>query len=1001
MKQPLKLQVFAMSVPLALVSRRHTCGTFLIAAALCAASLYAADSPLQLQISNETAPPGGWAQIKIYATKPSLIASGSISISLDPTVFGAPTDVSVFSANGDAAGLGSFSGSLLVDFGSSQPLSGGIGQLLGLPILVATIPILPTAVVGTKVALTATTHAAGNAQLPWLDANGNPVTILPGSLTVGGKLSIEKIVPGGSYLPTGTEIRVLGAGFGTSTGLRAEGVAISQVSWISSQEMRFRLLAPAELTGKKIVVQDPESAETVFFSSLRPTEVQGQSGFLGLIPSPSFPLQTWSGTITDRAPPRGDLLVIRNPNLLPVDVPVELNNELSRLHQYSSYHLASGGIAFVQVSSLTSFALTPSAPIQALKVSPLSPPQPLTPSSFSVPTQVSIDPTALSFAWQIGTPLPEPKTFKIDSTVFTIVAVPQDAPWLSATSSSASVNPTGLSAGIYRTTITLTTNYLLTPPIQMPVSLFVSDQPVPAISAAPAKLDFAGTPKGSPPPAQTIAIAGLADFTVRVDQGIFPAYGNWLKVTPSSGTGPTKLTVSVDPTNVAVYGASGTIFVYGPRNTISIPVTLSMSGFTASPTSLIFSVQTGSQPQSGLVAASTNAPTYTATPSTPWLRTSISNSGVTVTADPSGLFAGTYTGKITLSAPDMPSADVPVTLVLWDTPPTIKVTPSALTFTYPVGGPLPPPRTVTIDSGGTPVSFSFGSPPNSPLITPYQFSYTASPGVNPSLLGVSTTSFTVVGPGNTITVPVTVVKTASVTIPPMIGSITNAASQIVGTISPGEIIAIHGYAVGPPQTTFFTLDPSGKIATNYNGTQVLFDGQPAPIIYASPSQVNVIVPYEVNGKTSTKIEVAYNGIKSQAWGVQIMPSNPAIFTLDGTGVGRAAALNQDNSVNDPSNPAPRGTIVQIYATGEGQTLPAGVTGSITHSTGIMPVLQVKATVDGKIAVVQWAGETPESVTGLLAANVVLPFEVTPGPAVPVTLTIGDQTSVIGTTIAVK
>ena len=132
-----------------------------------------------------------------------------------------------------------------------------------------------------------------------------------------------------------------------------------------------------------------------------------------------------------------------------------------------------------------------------------------------------------------------------------------------------------------------------------------------------------------------------------------------------------------------------------------------------------------------------------------------------------------------------------------------------------------------------------------------------------------------------------------------------------------------------------------------------------------------------------------------------MPSNPAIFTLDGTGVGRAAALNQDNSVNDPSNPAPRGTIVQIYATGEGQTLPAGVTGSITHSTGIMPVLQVKATVDGKIAVVQWAGETPESVTGLLAANVVLPFDVTPGPAVPVTLTIGDQTSVIGTTIAVK
>ncbi|HSP68014.1 MAG TPA: hypothetical protein VLN48_09820, partial [Bryobacteraceae bacterium] len=227
------------------------------------------------------------------------------------------------------------------------------------------------------------------------------------------------------------------------------------------------------------------------------------------------------------------------------------------------------------------------------------------------------------------------------------------------------------------------------------------------------------------------------------------------------------------------------------------------------------------------------------------------------------------------------------------------------------------------------------------------------------------------------------------------------ASQIVGTVSPGEIIAIHGYAVGPPQTTFFTLDPAGKIATNYNGTQVLFDGKPAPILYASPNQVNAIVPYEVTAQASTKIEIAYNGIKSQAWGVPILPSNPAIFTLDGTGVGRAAALNQDNTVNDPSNPAPRGTIVQIYATGEGQTLPAGITGSITHSVGIIPALQVTATVDGKSAVVQWAGETPESVTGLLAVNVVLPFDVTPGPAVPVTLTIGDRTSAAGTTIAVN
>jgi uncharacterized protein (TIGR03437 family) len=999
-----QLQILARKARRYCVSYRHSRGTFLIAALLFSAGLSAADTPLQLQISNETAPPAGWAQIKVFATKPSLIGAGSVSISLDPTVFGSPTDASVFSANGDAVGIGKFNSStIVVDFAASPgpPRSSSIGQLAGLPILVITVPILSTAVPGTTVAIAGKTSNPG-LPLPWVDANGNPVTILSGSLTVGGRLSIEKVVPGGGYLPAGTEISIHGIGFSASTALSAEAVTISEARVISPQEIRFTLRAPAELTAKKIVLQDTDGAETAFFSSLQPTEIQGQANPNGLFPLPSFPLQTWSGTVVDGSATRQSLLAIRNPNLFPVDVPTELNNSLTRFHQVSSYHLAAGGIAFVQVPGLTSFALTPSGPIQALDVDPLSAPRELRPSNY-VPPQFAVNPTSLSFAWQIGTPLPEPKAFTIiPQFVFTTVGVPQDAPWLSATSSSASVNPAGLSPGIYRTTLTLTPNSLLTPPVQVPVTVSVTDQPVPAISAIPAILDFAGTPKGSPPPAQTVAIAGLADFTVRVDLGIFPAYGNWLKVTPSSGTGPATLTVSVDPTNVPAYAkAAGTIFAYGPKNTISIPVTLSMSGFTPSPTSLFFSVKTGSQPQSALIDVSTQAPTYTATPTTPWLRATISNSGVTVTADPSGLSAGSYTGKITISAMGMPSADVPVTLVLWDTPPPIKVTPSALTFVYPVGGPPPPTQTVMVDSGGTPVPITFGSPPNSSLITPYQFSYAIDPSGGPYPLGVFTSSFNVIGPANTITVPVTIVKTASTTFPPMIGSITNAASQIVGALAPGEIIAIRGFAVGPPNTTFFTMDPSGRIATSYSGTQVLFDGQPAPIIYASPNQVNAIVPYEVASKSFTNIEIAYDGIKSAAWGVPVATSVPAIFTLDGTGVGRAAALNQDNTVNDPSNPAPRGTFVQIYATGEGQTLPAGVTGSITRSSGIAPALKVTATVGGLSAPVQWYGETPESVTGLLAANVVLPFELAPGPAVPVTLTIGDRTSAVGTTIAVK
>jgi hypothetical protein len=58
----------------------------------------------QKQISNETAPPGGWAQIKISLSKPRAVANGAIAMNFDPTVFGPAANCTVFSANGDAWG---------------------------------------------------------------------------------------------------------------------------------------------------------------------------------------------------------------------------------------------------------------------------------------------------------------------------------------------------------------------------------------------------------------------------------------------------------------------------------------------------------------------------------------------------------------------------------------------------------------------------------------------------------------------------------------------------------------------------------------------------------------------------------------------------------------------------------------------------------------------------------------------------------------------------------
>jgi uncharacterized protein (TIGR03437 family) len=173
------------------------------------------------------------------------------------------------------------------------------------------------------------------------------------------------------------------------------------------------------------------------------------------------------------------------------------------------------------------------------------------------------------------------------------------------------------------------------------------------------------------------------------------------------------------------------------------------------------------------------------------------------------------------------------------------------------------------------------------------------------------------------------------------------------------------------------------------------------MIYGSPWQVNAIVPYEIANQAATTIAVQFAGAESAEWTVPVVAASPAIFTVSWSGVGAAAVLNQDNSTNSAANPASRGSVIQIYATGEGQTSPAGVTGSVTAGNVKAPVLPVTVTIGGIGAAVQYAGSAPDSVAGLLQVNAVVPADVTPGPAVPILVSVGGNPSQSGVTIAVQ
>ena len=171
----------------------------------------------------------------------------------------------------------------------------------------------------------------------------------------------------------------------------------------------------------------------------------------------------------------------------------------------------------------------------------------------------------------------------------------------------------------------------------------------------------------------------------------------------------------------------------------------------------------------------------------------------------------------------------------------------------------------------------------------------------------------------------------------------NAASYEGGAVAPGEIVTILGSAMGPASLVSSRLGNNGRLPTLVAESRVLFDGVPAPLVYVSGQAVSAIVPYAVTGKTSTDVQVEFQGARSDVLTVPVLDARPGIFSLNGSGAGQAVALNQNGTLNSASNPADQGSMVSIYATGEGLTNPVPPDGSVAGDRPPTPKLQVALT----------------------------------------------------------
>jgi uncharacterized protein (TIGR03437 family) len=234
---------------------------------------------------------------------------------------------------------------------------------------------------------------------------------------------------------------------------------------------------------------------------------------------------------------------------------------------------------------------------------------------------------------------------------------------------------------------------------------------------------------------------------------------------------------------------------------------------------------------------------------------------------------------------------------------------------------------------------------------------------------------------------------------PAVTAITHGADNLSLPLSPGEIFVLYGSGMGPSQLAQMRLNDKGLVGTALSETQVTFNGIPAPIVYTSGKQLAAIVPYSIKG-TSADLVVSYQGHATNPMPVLIQASSPGIFTLDSTGKGQAAAINQDGSINGSSHPAPAGSIISLYATGEGQTSATGVDGKPAATPLPKPVLPVSVTIAGQTATVQYAGGAPGLVAGVMQVDVGIPAGVQSGNA-PVVVTVGSVKSQDGVMIAVQ
>jgi uncharacterized protein (TIGR03437 family) len=207
------------------------------------------------------------------------------------------------------------------------------------------------------------------------------------------------------------------------------------------------------------------------------------------------------------------------------------------------------------------------------------------------------------------------------------------------------------------------------------------------------------------------------------------------------------------------------------------------------------------------------------------------------------------------------------------------------------------------------------------------------------------------------------------------------------TVTAGEVATIFGYGLASAVASAGAV----PLSTSLGGTQVTIGGIGVPLLYVSPSQINLQIPWELAGQAQASVVVTTAVGSSTAATVNISAAAPAIFTVNASGNGQGAVVNVQGQTAAAATPVARGQYIQIYCLGLGAVSNRPSTGAAAVGASSPTLVTPTVAIGGLQVPASFAGLAPGFV-GVYQVNALVPLGITPGSALPLSVSFSGAAS---------